>query len=76
MSDGEYVPHESKAARRWLTECQRAGVGVLWLTPDGGRTANMIATGTGATVLSRMTDPVGSATEIGRAAAKALTAVS
>ena len=76
VSDGEYVPHESKAARRWLTECQRAGVGVLWLTPDGGRTANMIATGTGATVLSRMTDPVGSATEIGRAAAKALTAVS
>lgn len=75
VSDGEYVPAEEKHTKRWLTECKRAGVGVLWLAPDNGRSAYRLTDGTGAVVLTRMTDPVGSATEIGRAAAKALTAV-
>ena len=41
-SDGNYRPHEEKACRKWLAECQKAGVGVLWLGLKHGRAESFI----------------------------------
>ena len=41
-SDGNYRPHEEKACRKWLSECQKAGVGVLWLGLKHGRAESFI----------------------------------
>jgi hypothetical protein len=79
VSDGCYVDKESQAARKWLAACQAAGVGVLWMPFDGrdrGRTAIRLTAGTSAVVLTDTMDPAAAATEIGTAAARALTAVS
>lgn len=42
-SDGNYRDHEERACRMWLSECQKAGVGVLWLGLKQGRAEKMIA---------------------------------
>lgn len=78
VSDGCYTNHESEAARRWVRECDRAGVGVLWLPFDnrGGGYASSICSGSSAVVLKGVVDPAAVATEIGAAAAKAMTTVS
>jgi hypothetical protein len=79
VSDGCYVHKEELAARKWIAACQRAGVGVLWMPFDGrdnGRTAVRLTAGTSTVVLTGMTDPAGAATEIGTAAARALTTAS
>lgn len=77
FSDGEYVNNESAAARRWLTACQAAGVGVLWLgcTTSANFGAKSITRGTSAVFAEVSSDTVAAATVIGQAAAKALTAV-
>lgn len=72
VSDGCYTHEEERAASRWMQSCQRAGVGVLWLTFDNGRTAQMITRGTNAVVMTVAADPTTAAREIGTAAAKAL----
>lgn len=41
-SDGNYRTHEEKACRHWLSECQKAGVGVLWLGLKHGRAESFI----------------------------------
>lgn len=78
VSDGCYTNQESEAARRWVKECDRAGVGVLWLPFDnrGGGYASSICSGSSAVVLKGVVDPAAVATEIGAAAAKAMTTVS
>ena len=79
VSDGCYTGPEVQAARKWVDACQRAGVGVLWLPFDGrdnGREAKRITSGTSAIVLTGTMDPTAVASEIGTAAARALTAVS
>jgi hypothetical protein len=79
VSDGCYTAEESRAARTWIDACQRAGVGVLWLPfddRDNGRTAKNLTRGTSAIVLTGTMDPASVATEIGAAAARALTTVS
>lgn len=75
VSDGCYTDVESRSARRWVNECSRRGVGVLWLTFDDGRDARMLTAGSNAIVLTGITRPQAVAMEIGAAAAKALTAV-
>lgn len=75
VSDGCYTYEERNHARKWLTACKNRGVGVLWLTFDGGRDARSICDGTGAVVLTGISKPTEVATEIGTAAARALTAV-
>jgi hypothetical protein len=78
VSDGCYTHQESQAARRWVNECDKAGVGVLWLPFDdrGGAYASSICKGSSAIVLKGVRDPAAVATEIGAAAAKAMTTVS
>jgi len=74
VSDACYVGEEIKAAGKWVLECERAGVGVLWLSIDNGYHARALLSGTKAVVLANTTNPVEVATEIGMAAATALTA--
>jgi hypothetical protein len=76
VSDGCYTSAETKAAKAWVDACSRAGVGVLWLPIDDGRTAKYITAGTSAVMLPNTSNPTVVATEIGAAAAKALTAAS
>ena len=76
VSDGAYTSVEREAARRWLNECDNAGVGVLWLTFDNGHDAHLITRGTSAVMLTGITQPEAVAMEIGTAAARALQAVS
>ena len=75
VSDGCYTGPEMQAATKWIHECERAGVGVLWLPFDGRGTsyASNICKGTSAVVLRGVSDPAAVATEIGTAAAKAMT---
>jgi hypothetical protein len=56
-----------------VSECERNGVGVLWLTFDDGRDVQAITRGTKAIVLTGVVQPELVAMEIGSAAARALT---
>jgi len=76
VSDGDYVTEESQAARKWVQECERAGVGVLWITFRGSDSLpQKYLAGTSGQVV--MSDGVASkvAKTIGEAAARALTKV-
>jgi hypothetical protein len=74
VSDGCYTSEEKRAARNWVSQCSRNGVGVLWLTFDEGRDSRSITSGSDAVVLTGITQPELVAMEIGSAAARALTA--
>lgn len=75
VSDGCYTGEEKRAARRWLDECKRNGVGVLWLTFDNGDHVRPLTDGTDAVVLTGITKPEDVAVRIGAAAARALESV-
>lgn len=78
VSDGEYTDPEQTAARRWLTACERDGVGVLWLSfPSrygGTLSAERIVAGHKAVLQIITNDLAVSATAIGSAAVRALSA--
>ncbi len=75
-SDGEYTSPETAAARRWVTACQTAGVGVLWIGHNMSQNfgAQAILRGTNASFIAVPSDPTVVAQAIGQAAAKALEA--
>jgi len=70
VSDGEYTFTETNAAKAAIAECERTGVGVLWISTGWGPRA--ITAGTAAQVTPLKTDVVELADSIGRAAAAAL----
>jgi hypothetical protein len=72
VSDGCYTSAERIAAKRWVAECSRNGVGVLWLTFDNGSDVKSITNGTNAVVLTGLSSPELVAMEIGSSAARAL----
>lgn len=74
VSDGCYTPEEYQRAKAWLARCKQAGVGVLWLSMDDGRTAKALVHDTSAVLLTGTSEPAKVATDIGVAAARALTA--
>lgn len=76
VSDGYYHGEERHLAKKWLKDCDRKGVAVLWLTFDAGINAERITDGTNAQVVC-ITDgnPVTAAGIIGKAAASALAKV-
>lgn len=76
VSDGCYTGQESRLAKSWIERCGKAGVGVLWLANDDGRTARSIVGNSKAKLLVNMVDPVTVAGEIGIEAARALTSAS
>ena len=76
VSDGCYTGAERMAAQRWVAECQRCGVGVLWLTFDDGSYVREITRGTNAVVMTGLSSPELVAMEIGASAARALSIAS
>lgn len=72
VSDGCYTGAERQAANRWVSECSRNGVGVLWLTFDNGSDVRQITAGTSAVVMTGLSNPELVAMEIGASAARAL----
>jgi hypothetical protein len=76
VSDGCYTPEETKLARKWIAECERAGVGVMWLPFDGGRHVKSITTSKKIQIVTDVDDPAAAALTIGKAAADALTKAS
>jgi len=73
VSDAQYTSVETAHARRWVAECERAGVAVLWLPFDSGEVASRVAGE--AAVVAGVLDPVDAADRIGRAAAASLSRV-
>lgn len=76
VSDGNYGQDEHRAAIKWVRRCLNSGVGVLWFDSDkSGRTTRPILDGTSAQRVVLGGSPEKIATEIGRAAARALESV-
>jgi hypothetical protein len=75
VSDGVYTYEEAQHAKRWIAECQSNGVAVVWIPFDNGRTAQDLLRGLSAEVLAGVVNPTETADAIGRACAKALTAM-
>ena len=73
VSDGHYTGPETAHARRWVAECGRAGVAVLWLPFNSGEAASRVAGEVA--VVAGVLDPVDAADQIGRAAAASLSRV-
>lgn len=76
VSDGVYTVDEQKKAKDWMRRCSDAGVAVLWLPFDEGGHPRSYLKGTNGVVLAGALDPADAATQIGKAAADALTKVS
>ena len=73
VSDGYYKGEEKVFAKKWLKECKRNGVAVLWLTFDDGRHVTPHIVGTDAQLVSIVDgNPVTASAIIGKAAASAL----
>jgi hypothetical protein len=76
VSDGEFMPNESKAVREAIAECARTGVAVLWVSPEAWnyRGAKSLTDGTHAVHLvgTEGGDPTTIAIEVGKSATKAL----
>lgn len=81
VSDGCYTETERDKAKQWLRECDANGVAVVWLPFDSSashyrsRDAERLTEGTGAVLLSDVTDPASAALTIGKAAADALSRI-
>lgn len=76
VSDGNYRQDQLEKARRWLQECSQAGVGVMFIPLHEMYHANKLCRDTNAVVLSDSIEPENLATEIGKAAGRALQKVS
>jgi len=72
VSDGLYTREETENAQTIVKECERNGVGVLWLPLVQRNMAEHICKNTQAVVLCGTFKPTEVATEIGKAAGKAL----
>jgi hypothetical protein len=72
VSDANYKRGEAEKALRWIQECAKSGVGVLFIPIHQDYYAQRLCNNTGAVVLSDTVNPAEVATEIGKAAGKAL----
>jgi hypothetical protein len=74
VSDGHYVSTESENAKKAIAECERNGVGVLWVTPkecSGGGAESLIGKSSSAQQITT-TDTKSIAREIGKSVVKSL----
>jgi len=78
VSDGCYTPEETEKAKKWIQECEKNGVAVLWIpfahSYQLAYTRDIVK-GTSAVLLQDVTDPADAALQIGKAAADALTKI-
>ena len=75
VSDGCFTGKEVQATRKWIARCEQSGVAVLWIPFDDGGNATALLRESKVTPLVGTLDPAKAASEIGSAAAKALTQV-
>ena len=78
VSDGCYVPDETEKAKKWIQECEKNGVAVLWIPFAHAYQLGYvreIVKGTSVALLQDVTDPADAALQIGKAAADALTKI-
>jgi hypothetical protein len=75
VSDGCYTPDEIQKAQHWMKRCHDSGVAVLWLPFDHSYYPRDILKGTDGIILDGDLDPSRAATEIGKAAATALSKI-
>ena len=78
VSDGCYTPEETEKAKKWIQECEKNGVAVLWIPfAHAHQLAYVrdIVKGTSVALLQDVTDPADAALQIGKAAADALTKI-
>jgi hypothetical protein len=78
VSDGCYTPEETEKAKKWIQECEKNGVAVLWIPFAHSYQlayARDIVKGTSTVLLQDVTDPADAALQIGKAAADALTKI-
>jgi len=74
VSDGHYTSNECENAKKAIAECERNGVGVLWVTPkecSGGGAEDLIGKSSSAQQVTT-TDTKSIAREIGKAVVKSL----
>lgn len=74
VSDGQYTPNETEKAKEIVRRCEQAGVAILWLPFDAGRTAQEIG-GTYAEIVTGISEPALASEIIGKAGAKVLTKI-
>jgi hypothetical protein len=78
VSDGCYTEPERENAKKWVNECEKNGVAVLWLPfAHAYQLAYVrdIVKGTSVALLQDVKDPADAALQIGKAAADALTKI-
>jgi hypothetical protein len=78
VSDGCYTPEETEKAKKWIQECEKHGVAVLWIPFAHSYQLGYvreIVRGTSVALLQDVTDPADAALQIGKAAADALTKI-
>ena len=78
VSDGCYTPDETEKAKKWIQECEKNGVAVLWIPFAHAYQLGYvreIVKGTSVALLQDVTDPADAALQIGKAAADALTKI-
>ena len=75
VSDGCYTGVEAARARHWMKRCAEEGVAVLWLPFDDGRGVDGIVRKGDAQIVRGHLDPAAAATQIGKAAAEALSQI-
>jgi hypothetical protein len=75
VSDGAYTSEEAPKARKWIEECDKNGVAVLWITFDYDHYATRYIKGTAGKLVKATGTPSETATLIGKACADALTKI-
>lgn len=76
VSDGAYTAPENEATKRWLRECQKSGVGVLWISYNGqNRYAKNLMAGTDAVLVDVTDNATEASLAIGKAAVDAMNKV-
>ena len=78
VSDGCYTEPERENAKKWVNECEKSGVAILWLPfAHAYQLAYVrdIVKGTSVALLQDVKDPADAALQIGKAAADALTKI-
>ena len=75
VSDGAFTGEEGEKAKKWIAECDKNGVAVLWISYDYDHYATRYLKGTNGKFVKAVGTPAETATLIGKACADALTAI-
>jgi hypothetical protein len=72
VSDGAYTSDEGASAKKWIAECHKQGVAVLWISYDYSHYASRYLAGTDGQLVKATSNPTETATMIGKTASAIL----